>query len=101
MKTATRKPAKTYNGFAIPLQPDTDLGLAMLIAEDEEGHYEPVAVVSTINGAKEIAASNLRGRRRRLEKGGDPGLCPYRYMVWAQGIEDIYRVAIEVPAQKL
>jgi len=33
--TRTRKQPKTYNGFAIPLQPDTELGLAMLIAEDE------------------------------------------------------------------
>jgi hypothetical protein len=99
MKTTTKKPAKTYNGFAIPLQPDTALGLAMLIAEDEDGHYEPVAVASTINEAKEIAASDMRGRRRRLERGGDPGLCPYRYMVWAQGVEGSYRIAIEIPQQ--
>ncbi len=55
----TRKETKTYNGFAIPLHPDTQLGLAMLIAEDEEGHYEPIGVASTINEAKEIAASDL------------------------------------------
>jgi hypothetical protein len=48
MTRTSRKQAKTYNGFAIPLQPDTELGLAMLIAEDEEGHYEPVAVVVSI-----------------------------------------------------
>ena len=59
---------KSYNGFAIPLQPDTELGLAMLIAEDEEGHHEPVAVASTINEAKELAESDLRGRMRRLER---------------------------------
>jgi hypothetical protein len=28
---------QTYNGFAIPIKPDTDLGMAMLIAEDEDG----------------------------------------------------------------
>ncbi len=85
-----------YIGFAIPLHPDTDLGIAMLIAEDEEGHHEPVAVVSTINEAKEIAESDFRGRMRRLERGDDPGLCPYLYLIWARGIDGEYRVASEI-----
>ena len=55
--TQTRK----CNGFAIPLREDTNLGLAMLIAEDEEGHHEPVAVASTINEAKELAECDFRG----------------------------------------
>lgn len=92
----TRKQTRSYNGFAIPLQPDTDLGLAMLIAEDEEGHHEPVAVASTINEAKELAESDFRGRRRRLERGEDPGLCPYVYKVWAQGIDGYYLLAHEI-----
>lgn len=58
------KRPRTTHGFAIPLQPDTQLGLAMLIAEDEEGHYQPVAVASTIDEAKELATSDLRGRMR-------------------------------------
>ena len=91
-----RKQTKTHNGFAIPLQPDTNLGLAMLIAEDEEGHHEPVAVASTINEAKELAESDFRGRRRRLERGEDPGLCPYVYKVWAQGIDGYYLLAHEI-----
>ena len=70
----SRKQPKSYNGFAIPLQPDTELGMAMLIAEDEEGRHEPVAVASTINEAKELAESNLRSRMRRLERGDDPGI---------------------------
>lgn len=49
--TRTRKQPKTYNGFAIPLQPDTDLGFAMLIAEDEEGHYEALGVAGTATGS--------------------------------------------------
>jgi hypothetical protein len=89
------KQTKTYNGFAIPLQPDTQLGLAMLIAEDEEGHHEPVAVASTINEAKEIADSDFRGRQRRLERGEAPGLCPYVYKLWAQGIDGYYLLAGE------
>src|ERR1035441_7681900 len=91
-----RRQTRSYNGFAIPLQPDTELGLAMLIAEDEEGHHEPVAVASTINEAKELAESDLRGRMRRLERGDDPGICPYTYKVWAQGINGDYRIAYEI-----
>ena len=87
-----------HNGFEIPLEPCTQLGLAMLIAEDEEGHYEPVAVASTINEAKELAESDLRGRMRRLERGGDPGMCPYTYKLWAQGVDGDYRLAYEIQA---
>jgi len=94
----SKKQTTHYNGFAIMLQPDTDLGLAMLIAEDEEGHYEPVAVASTIHEAKELAESDLRGRMRRLERGGDPGMCPYTYKLWAQGVEGDYRLAYEIQA---
>ena len=84
-------------GFAIRLQPDTPLGLAMLIAEDEEGHYEPVAVTSTINEARELAASDMRGRRRRLlDAQRRPPLCPYEYKVWAQGIDGDYRIALTI-----
>ena len=75
MKNATKKQQKDYNGFAIPILPDTQLGLAMLIAEDEEGNTQPVAVASTISEAREIAQSDLAGRMRRLESDEDPGLC--------------------------
>ena len=94
--TRTRKQPKNYNGFAIPLQPDTELGLAMLIAEDEEGHHEPVAIASTINEAKEIAECDLRSRMRRLERGEDPGICPHTYKLWARGIDGDYRIACEI-----
>jgi hypothetical protein len=33
--TPNRKQTKNHGGFAILLRPETDLGLAMLIAEDE------------------------------------------------------------------
>ena len=89
------------NGFAIPLQPDTDLGLAMLIAEDEDGQHEPVAVASTISEATEIAQSDMAGRMRRLERGDDPGLCPYEYKVWAQGIDGNYLIAATIKASSL
>ena len=98
--TNTTKTTKTTPGFAIELQPDTELGLAMLIAEDEEGRIEPVAVASTINEAKEIAESDLRSRMRRLDHGGDPGICPYTYKVWARGIDGHYVIAHEIDPTK-
>jgi hypothetical protein len=67
----SRKQNKTFNGFAIPLQPDTDLGLAMLIAESEDGSCRPIAVTSTISEAKELAESDLRERMRKVERGQD------------------------------
>ena len=93
MKHATKKQQKDYNGFAIPILPDTQLGLAMLIAEDEEGHTQPVGVASTINEAKEIAHSDLAAGCANSERGNDAGLCPYEYKVWAQGIDGDYRIA--------
>ena len=100
--TRTRKAATNPTpGFAIEIKNDTDLGLAMLIAEDEEGRYEPVGVVVSINEAHEIAASDLRGRMSRLQRGEDAGLCPYEYKVWAQGIDGDYRVASTINAASL
>jgi hypothetical protein len=99
MKTTNKNDKQTTtSGFAIELTESTQLSLAMLIAEDEEGQYEPVAVVATIGEAREIAESDLRGRMRRLERGDDPGLCPYVYKVWANGIDGFYRIAVEVPS---
>jgi hypothetical protein len=96
----TTKTTKTTPGFAIQLQPDTDLGLAMLIAEDEEGRIEPVAIAGTINEAKEIAESDMRGRMRRLERDDDPGICPARYRLWARGIDGDYIIAHEIDPTK-
>ena len=87
-----------YNGFAVPLQPDTDLGNAMLIAEDDEGNYVPICMVATISEAKETAQCDFRGRMRLTERRADAGLCPVRYKVWARGVYGEYRIAIEIPA---
>jgi hypothetical protein len=38
---------------------------------------------------------------RRLERGNDPGLCPYEYKVWAQGIDGDYRIATTLKASSL
>lgn len=85
-------------GFAIQIKDDTDLGLAILTAEDEEGTSEPVAVVVSINEGREIATGDLAGRQKRLDADEDPGLCPYEYKVWARGLEGDYRVAKIIPA---
>jgi|SRR5579883_2496730 hypothetical protein len=95
------KPGTPTPGFAIQIKDDTELGLAMLVAEDEEGHYEPVGVVVSINEAREIAAGDMSGRMRRLERGSNAGLCPYEYKVWAQGIDGDYRVASTINAASL
>ena len=85
--TRTRKQNTTYNGFAIPLQPDTDLGLAMLIAEDEEESCQPVAVASTISEAREMAESDMCEQMRKLERGYDAGSCPAHYKLYARGVD--------------
>ena len=70
---STKKQFQTYNGFAIPLQPDTDLDMAMLTAESDDGQHEPVAVVGT------ISEQNRRELSYRLVTGRDsPGGPPDR-----------------------
>ena len=84
-------------GFAIEIEDDTELGLAMLIAESEDGCYEPVGVVASINEAREVAANDLRNRCRDLEGGGEP-MCPYEYKVWARGIDGEYKTLARISA---
>ena len=91
--SAKRTTTKTHSGFSIPLQPDTDLGSAILIAEDEEGTYEPIAVAINIREGKQLAQSDLRERLRRLEHDEDPGICPWQYRLWARGVDGQQRVA--------
>jgi len=85
------------NGSAktIEIKDDANLGIAMLIAEFGEGNYQPVAAVSSINEAHEIAASDVRGRMKQLERGGELA-CPERYVVWAQGPDGSYRQVKEI-----
>ena len=71
-------------GFAIEIKDDTELGLAVLVAEFGENNYQPIGVVVSINEAREIAAGDMRGRTPA---------CPETYVVWAQGLDGDYRVA--------
>ena len=79
-----------------PIRPDADLGLAMLVAEDEEGGYEPVAIASTLSEAYELAASDMALRMNQLNQGNDPGLCPARYALWVRGQRGEYANPIEI-----
>jgi hypothetical protein len=78
MKHAKTKNQNSFNRFAVEITDATDLGLAMLIAESEDGQYEPVAVVANVGEAREVAHHDLRSRMERLEHGESP-LCPYAY----------------------
>jgi hypothetical protein len=84
----TKTPATP--GFAIEINDDTELRLAILIAEFGGGGWQPVGVVVSVNEAREIAGGAMRGRMRDLEAGKTPA-CPGRYMVWAEGIGGAYR----------
>lgn len=84
-------PADATPGFAIKLAEDTQLGMAMVICEDEEGAYEPVGIASTISEAREIAQNHFSNRCNDMD-----GLCPHTYKVWAQGLMGDYRNAIEI-----
>lgn len=77
------------------LGPGQELGLGMLIMETDDGRHEPVAVVSTINEACEIADHDVELRMRDLESGGEPA-CPHVYKVWAQDEFGRYRVVTEI-----
>jgi hypothetical protein len=72
-----------------------DLGIDLLIAESEDGTYQPVGAVMTIREAREIAASDMRRRMFRLDQGSDP-MCPARYLVWAQGDGGEYATVAEI-----
>ena len=79
---------------------DTNLGQALLIAETEDGHYEPTSVIASINEAREMAADDMRARMRNLEKGGAPS-CPEIYKVWSRDYEGRYAVICQLDAATL
>ena len=89
-RNTKRTNTNATHGFAVEIKDDTELGLAMLIADLGDGHYQPIGVVVSINEAREIIAGNMRRRMRDLEAGGTPA-CPESYVVWAQGLEGDYR----------
>jgi hypothetical protein len=97
MARRTKTNPEATPGFAIRINDDTNLGLAILVAELAGGGYQPIGVVVSINEAKEIAEGNMRSRMRDLERGKDPA-CPDEYVVWAQGLDGEYCRAARIPA---
>ena len=93
MRITKRQRAAATPGFAIQILRDTDLGIATLIVEDEEGHYEPVNYASSLGEGFEMAKEDLRNRQGKLEADKDPGLCPWEYKVWARVLEGKMAVA--------
>ena len=95
MKTPRLAPTTPHTpGFNRTLSLDTNLGLAMLILEDEEGHYEPINLASTIGEAREMAISDSQHRR-------PDSLCPYVYKLFATGNGGKQRLVAEFLAANL
>jgi hypothetical protein len=87
MTTARRQTGTNATpGFAVELKPTTDLGLAILMVIFENGRYEPVGVVASINEADEIAQHHHRHYRP-----SHPGYQIANYELWAQGLGGDYR----------
>ena len=99
MKRTRNQPETPTPGFAIWLTDNTDLGIAMLIAEDDDGRYLPLGPVSTISEARRLAQRDLRQRMLQVEHGASP-FCPTAYKVWARGLEG-HLVAAEFDASQL
>ena len=83
--------------FAARLTDTTDLGLAMLVAESGEGHYQPITIVSSIREAQEMANADMEARVTALDGGAEP-MCPHRYVVWARGADGTYTFARGIDA---
>jgi hypothetical protein len=78
-----------------PTHRNYELGIALLIVESADGAYQPVATVSSIREAREIASRDRMSRVEDLDRGEEP-LCPERYVVWARGAEGEYLPACEI-----
>ena len=55
-----------------------------------------MSTTGSVDEAREVAASDKKGRIRELKKGGSP-MCVYCYKVWANRTEG-YVVVAEIPA---
>jgi|DewCreStandDraft_4_1066084.scaffolds.fasta_scaffold01703_4 hypothetical protein len=56
----------------------------LVVAEAEDGGYEPVALAATPLEAGELARADFARRLRRLERDEEAGLCPHLYRIWAR-----------------
>ena len=88
----TKRTNKNNSPFACPIEEHTELGLAMLIVEDDAGHYEPLGVVVSISEGREIAEDDFHLRLKQVERGEEPML-PALYKVFARGADGGYHEA--------
>ena len=86
-------------GFITLLTEATNRGLATLIAEGDDAGYLPIAAVSTIAEARELARQDLVHQAKQVSAGEDT-FCPTRYKVWAPGVAG-YAVAAEFDCSTL
>ena len=64
------------------MTPSTESPFLFLIAEDEDGNYEPIELVATIDEAEEVFRFDMKRRLRALHNDEDPGLCPFVYKLF-------------------
>ena len=98
MKTTDDRNQIREDGFAIPARASYGIRHAVLVAEDEEGRFQPLCVVSSINEAGDTAASDLKCRLDPLGRDEDPGICPYEHKVLPRGIEGKYITLVRISA---
>jgi hypothetical protein len=91
----TTKQTQSYDGFAIPLEGDTYLGLALLTPRTKKGATRRSPTSARLMKRRSLQQDSRR-RRERLERGEDPGLCPHAYKLWARGTGGEFRVACEI-----
>jgi hypothetical protein len=91
----TPTPAPARHPLYGKVAPDAELPwIAVLIAEDADGHYEVIGAVSTVREAIEIAEGDCARRRAEIERGGVP-MCPEIYRLFAQAPKAGYAVVWE------
>ena len=74
-----------------------DFGLTLIIAENEEGAYQPLAVAGSLNEAMKMVAHDRKSRMRDLEKVKST-MCVYCYKIWATAPDVPYMLSVEIQA---
>ena len=69
----------------------------LIIAENEEGTYQPLNVAGSLNEAREMVDHDRKSRARELEQGKTP-MCVYCYKIWNVGPDGSYKLAEEIAA---
>lgn len=72
----------------------------LIIAESEEGGYEPVGEAVNSQEACEIAASDMRRRKKELEAGQAP-MCPFQYNLWGRNRDGSFKPLAQIQAEEL